>query len=113
MNIISLVAGDTLANLQVNLVRQDTGAVFPIPLGEAGNVHLYIRKKGTTTIVADIEYETLASNPDSGYLLFELGDWVQNTEAAYYEGEIEITYEDLTVQTVFDQINFRVRSAIG
>ena len=31
----------------------------------------------------------------------------------YYEGEIELTFGNGTVQTVFEQISFRVRSSIG
>lgn len=113
MNIISLVAGDTLANLQVNLVRQDTGAAFPLPLSGSGDVHLYIRRKGTTGTNIDIPYDVSLSTIETGYLVFQLGTWVSTALEGYYEGEIELTFENGTVQTVFEQISFRVRSSIG
>lgn len=113
MNIISLVAGDTLANLQVNLVRQDTGIAFPLPLGDTGTVHLYIRRKGSTGLNIDIPYSVNLSTLETGYLVFELGGWVSTALEGYYEGEIELTFGNGTVQTVFEQISFRVRSSIG
>jgi len=113
MNIISLVAGDTLANLQVNLVRQDTGAAFPLPIGATGAVHLYIRRKGTTGVSIDVPYDVNLSTIETGYLVFQLGTWVNTALEGYYEGEIELTFGDGTIQTVFEQISFRVRSSIG
>ena len=113
MNIISLVAGDTLANLQVNLVRQDSGSSFPIPLGETGDVVLYIRKKGTTGASTEISYEPTLSTVGTGYLVFSLGDWVVTAVEGYYEAEIELRFGDGTVQTVFEQISIRVRSSLG
>ena len=42
---ISLVNGDSRANVQITLVREDTGGVFN---ATGARVRLFIRKKGTT-----------------------------------------------------------------
>jgi hypothetical protein len=110
MNIISLVSGDTLANLQVTLARDDTGGAFNINLGVSGTVTLALRKKGTTVILSTITYDSDASNLGSGFLQFPLGPWVATVEEGYYEGEVEITFDNGTQQTVFEHITFRVRT---
>jgi len=109
MNIISLVSGDTLANLQVALVRDDTAAAFNINLGLSGTVTLAIRKKATTAILTTITLDADNSDLAAGSLQFPLGPWVATIEEGYYEGEISITFDDGTQQTVFEHITFRVR----
>jgi pectin methylesterase-like acyl-CoA thioesterase len=88
MNIISLVSGDTLANLQISLVR----------------------KKGTTAILTTLTYDTNNSTLGTGNLQFALGPWVATVEEGYYEGEIEIVFDNGTRQTVFEHVTFRVRT---
>ncbi len=109
MNIISLVSGDTLANLQVALVRDDTAAAFSINLGLSGTITLAIRKKSTTAILTTITFDSDASNLAAGSLQFPLGPWLSTIEEGYYEGEVSITFDDGTQQTVFESITFRVR----
>lgn len=109
MNIISLVSGDTLANLQVNLVRDDTAAAFNINLGLSGTITLAIRKKSTNTILTTITFDADNSDIATGAIQFPLGPWVATIEEGYYEGELSITFDDGTQQTVFEHITFRVR----
>jgi len=110
MNIISLVSGDTLANLQISLVRDDTAAAFNINLGVAGTVTLAIRKKGTTAILTTITYDSGSSSLSTGFLQFALGPWLSAVSEGYYEGEVEITFDNGTQQTVFEHVTFRVRT---
>jgi hypothetical protein len=110
MNIISLVSGDTLANLQISLVRDDTAAAFNINIGVGGTITLAIRKKGTTAILTTLTYDTNNSTLGTGNLQFALGPWVSTVEEGYYEGEVEIVFDNGTRQTVFEHVTFRVRS---
>ena len=110
MDTITLVTGDTVANLSVTLVRDDTGAAFAP--GATGTVRLYIRKKSTTTILATIIHDT-ESDLNTGLILFAMGPFLSAATAGYYEGEVEITFNsglaNETKQTVFEPISFRLR----
>ena len=68
--LISLVSGDNLANVQVSLVREDTGAVFDL---NGGTLNLYVRKKGTTTVLATIAHNSVLSTFNSGIVVFSMG----------------------------------------
>jgi hypothetical protein len=113
VDIVSLVKGDTVANLKVSLVREDNGTVFGMT--EATVVKLYIRKKGSTTVIATIQKSAPLSTEDQGVLIFKLGepgvflDGNSNVTSGYYEGEVEITFTDNTTQTIFETVPFRVR----
>ena len=108
--LISLVSGDNLANVQVSLVREDTGAVFDL---NGGTLNLYVRKKGTTTVLATIAHNTILSAFDNGIVVFSMGTFTASAVAGYYEGEVEITKnpgsDAETKQTVFQHISFLVR----
>lgn len=119
---IKLVQGDTRPPITVQLT-DDSG---PIDLSDAGTaIHLKFRAEGSTTILA-----TLTASKLSGYEV----DGVLNTASPYdvagaggrclfswagssalvgdpgnYEGEIEITFSDATVQTVYDLLKFKLR----
>lgn len=120
VDIVSLVKGDSAANLSVTLVREDNGTAFSMAGGTTAV--LRVRKKGTTTLVGTPV--TVASEPTSnfsqGKLVFELGGASTFLNASndvggpgYYEGEVEITFTDSTTQTVFETIPFRVRDEFG
>jgi|TARA_A100001015_G_C14952218_1_gene697214 hypothetical protein len=108
---VSLVNGDNLANLQVTLVREDTGGTFALTNAV---VRLYIRKKGTTgTPLATITHNSSLSTLGSGIVVFQLGTFTSSAVAGFYEGEVEVTKEpgtsDESKQTVFEAISIRVR----
>ena len=107
--IISLVKNDTVANLQVTLVRDDTGAAFN---ASGLTLTMQIRKKGTTGILTGgtINHDGSLSTLTSGIIVFGLGSFLleSTTVAGYYEGEIRMDLGPGT-QTVFQTIDFRVR----
>jgi len=108
--LISLVSGDNLANVQVNLVREDTGAIFDL---NGGTLNLYVRKKGTTAVLATIPHNVILSTFSDGLVVFSMGTFTATAIAGYYEGEVEITKnpgsDAETKQTVFQHISFLVR----
>lgn len=108
---ISLVKGDSVANVSVTLVREDTGAAFTLT---QANVRLYIRKKGSTTLLSTITHDSGSSNFGSGVIVFALGTFLSSntTTPGYYEGELEIEFNpdtSPTKQTVFEEISIFVR----
>jgi len=112
VDIVSLVKGDTVANLKVSLVREDNNTAFGI--AEASTVNLHVRKKGTTTPVYTIPKDATLSSEASGILIFKMGTTGvfldQNTVTeGYYEGEIELIFTDGTTQTVYETVPFQVR----
>jgi hypothetical protein len=112
-DIVSLVKGDTVANLKVSLVREDNGTAFGV--ADADSVKLYIRKKGTTALIDTVEKDNLLSTEAQGLFVFKLGApgkflTLAGITEGYYEAEVELTFDtDSTIQTVFDTITFRVR----
>jgi hypothetical protein len=106
MDLISLVSGDGVANLQVTLVRDDTGLSFN---AGGADINLRLRKKGSTTLLTTINYANDASDPTDGRVVFSMGDFLSTALAGYYEGEVEVVFADDTTQTVYQIINFRVR----
>ena len=114
---ISLVKGDSLANLSVTLVRDDTGASF-VPAANS-LVKVRIRKKGTTTVLSGfpLDHDATLTDFASGNVVFKLGAFLSGADEGYYEGEVELTFNaggaSATTQTVFEVLNFRVRADFG
>lgn len=122
MGTIKLVQGDTRPQVVIDLKDQDglaidcTGSV----------VRMYFRKTGTTTLLQTITGTLLTGfrNSDgtlttgSPYTVAGSGGRVSfnwpvgalNVDQGIYEGEVEITFPDTTIQTVYERIKFKVRA---
>lgn len=119
---IKLVQGDTRPQLVLNLTDETTGD--PIDISSAAT-RLKFRAAGDTTILA-----TLTASPIAGRVLDDgtidatapynvagkggrcVVGWSSTAlsqPAGDYEGEIEITFSDNTVQTVYDLLKFKLR----
>ena len=120
---IRLVQGDSRPLLLLSV--QDCTSGKPIDLSSAGTQALFkFRAVGERTVkstmpcaklpgmldennvvVYPIEYET----PGSGGRLRV--EWKQDTldKAGEFEAELEVTFPDGTIQTLFDVIKFRIR----
>lgn len=109
---IKLVQGDTKPALIISLTDETTGA----PIGVNGaTTRLYFRAAGTTNVLATLVATPLvgALNADGtvnssapynlagagGRVQFNWGSTDLNQDAGDYEGEIEITFPDGTIQT--------------
>lgn len=119
---IKLVQGDTRPALVVSLTDQNSGA----PLGLNGcTCVLFFREVGVPAILATLTGTTLPGIVQSdgtlsftapynlsgagGRVQFNWGQGDLNQPAGDYEGEIQITFPDGTVQTVYDLLKFKVR----
>lgn len=120
---IRLVAGDSRPQLIFSITDQDTGV--PINFSETDTVvRVKLREAGGTDIKATmicgkligvvnadgtVNYNAPYNTPGSGGRVYM--DWEPGalSNAGEYEAEIEITFPDGTVQTVYDLLKFRVR----
>ncbi len=119
---IKLVQGDTKPALVLSLTDETTGN--PIGLTNS-TVRMYFRAVGSSTVLATLTgyllvgrvnsdgtidsaspYNTLGSG---GRVQFLWGSTDLNQDAGDYEGEIEITFADGTIQTVYDVLKFKLR----
>lgn len=103
---IKLVQGDTKPALVCNITDETTGAA--ISLGGA-TVALKFRQVGSTTLTATVT-GSVTDGPNGQVVFFPAtAPQMLQGEAGDYEGEIEITFADGTVQTVYDLLKFKVR----
>jgi hypothetical protein len=103
---IRLVRGDTKPAIVCNLTDQNTG--LAIAIGGA-TVRLKFREAGADQLTATVV--GVVTDGANGQVVFypsSAPEMLQNS-AGDYEGEIEITFQDGTIQTVFDLLKFRVR----
>jgi hypothetical protein len=103
---IKLVRNDTRPALVCTISDQTTGQ----PINLTGCVvRLRFREAGASEVKAIVV--GLISNSQGGQVIFYPASAPEMLadSSGDYEGEIEITFSDNTVQTVFDLLKFRVR----
>lgn len=103
---IKLVQGDTRPALVCTITDDTTGA--PINITGA-TVHLKFRALGATTLQATL-LGTVTNGAAGQVVFYPASDPAMlQGEAGDYEGEIEITFGDGQIQTVYDTLKFKVR----
>jgi hypothetical protein len=103
---IRLVQGDTAPALTVTLTDTTTNTAINIT---GATVRLKFRAVGSETLRGTLT-GTVTSGAN-GTVVFFWSDQptILDGDAGDYEGEIEITFADTTVQTVFDLLKFKLR----
>ena len=103
---IKLVQGDTKPAIVCRLTDDTTG----LPLGITGaTVRLKFRATGATELTATVTGTvTDGANGEVVFYPASAPEMLQG-DPGDYEGEIEITFADTTVQTVYDLLKFKVR----
>ena len=120
---IKLVQGDTRPQLILSLTDDTTGG--PIDVSGA-TVRLKFRAAGSTTLIATMVATNLPGfvQPDGsiittspydvagkgGRCVISWSSTALSGDAGDYEGEIEITFSDTTIQTVYDTLKFKLRA---
>ena len=104
---IKLVRNDTRPAIIATITDEKTGEV--IPLTTASQVVLKFRAAGSETLQATVT--GVVTNAAGGVVTFfpSSAPEMLTGDAGDYEGEIEITFADGTVQTVYDVLKFKVR----
>lgn len=107
MTTIYLVQGDTGPQIKITVTREDTGSAIDVG---GGSAKLKVRKKGSTTIAFTLTASTAGSSLANGILLFSLdGAQLATIAAGNYEGEVELTFSDSSVETVFERVEIVIR----
>ena len=115
---IKLVTGDTLPDLRFVLKdasqaadgmtydENDSSTWAPIDLTDA-STKLRIRAIGSTTITKELN--GVISDPTNGVTIFPFTGSPFTTDGLF-EGEVETTFSDGSIQTMYDLVKFKVRS---
>jgi hypothetical protein len=103
---IRLVQGDTRPSLVTTLTDSTTGAAINIT---GATVRLKFRAAGSPTVRS-----TLIGTVTDGAAGTVVFDWSDDPtsldgDPGDYEAEIEITFADSTIQTVYDLLKFKLR----
>ena len=107
---IKLVQNDTKPVVQVTLTDTVTG--LPIDLSNPSDtVKLYFKALGQDELKTTITGNKPNGGSD-GVISFPWATGDLDT-AGEFEGEIEITYADGKIQTMYDKLRFSVRADIG
>lgn len=105
MATIKLVRNDTAPQLRLALTDSQTGGAIDLT---GATVALHLRAVNTTTLLltrnAVIQSPTTAG---IAILAWQTGDL--DLDAGDYEGEIEVTLADGTVETLFNPLQFTLR----
>lgn len=104
---IKLVQHDTRPALVCTITDDTSGAVIPLT---GATVLLKFRAAGATTLQATVT-GTVTNGP-GGVVAFYPASAPEmlSGDAGDYEGEIQITFADGQIQTVYDLLKFKVRS---
>lgn len=106
-DMIYLVKNDNGTQVECIITRDNTGD--PVDLTGA-TARLKFRKKRTTTILftlTNITDEQVDLEAGQAVFVFSAGNL--DLDAGFYEGEVEVTFPDLDIETVYEIINFQVR----
>lgn len=103
---IKLVQGDTRPAIVCTLTDEVTGAVIGLT---GATPRLKFRAVGASTLTATIT-GTVTDGPAGKCVFYPASAPEMLTgEAGDYEGEIEITFADGQIQTVYDILKFKLR----
>jgi hypothetical protein len=104
---IKLVKDDTRPALVCNITDDTTGNVIPLT---GATVLLKFRAVGSTDLQATVT-GTITDGPNGQVTFYpSTSPEMLQGDAGDYEGEIEITFSDGTIQTVYDVLKFKVRA---
>ena len=107
MTTIYLVQGDTGPQIYIQVTRDGTGAAVDV---SGGTARLKVRKKGTETILFTLVASDVGDLLSEGKLYFSLdGGQLATITPGAYEGELELTFTDSTIETVYEKVDIVIR----
>ena len=104
--IYQLVKSDQAPQIRAVLKREDNDAVVDF---ENGSCALKFRKKGTTTVLFTLAASDVGDNFKDGVAIFAFSGTQLAIAEGYYEGEISVTYDSGSIETVFKVLDFYLR----
>lgn len=107
MSTIYLVQGDTGPQIQINITRDGTGNAVDV---SSGSARLKVRRKGAETLAFTLTASDVGDNLENGLLYFGLdGGQISDITPGNYEGEIELTLGDSSIETVYEKVDIVIR----
>jgi hypothetical protein len=105
--LILLVKDDNGSQLECLITREDTDAAVDLT---GATALLKFRKKRTTTILFTLTNITVAPvDLPGGQALFQFSAANLDLPAGLYEGEVQVTFSNSNVETIYELIEFQVR----
>jgi len=101
-----LVQGDTGPQIRAVITRDDTGDVVDM---SGATVRLRFRRKGTETVLFTLTAIDVGQNLQEGVAIFAFTEGDLDLPAGSYEGELEITFPDSNIETVYELLEFDLR----
>lgn len=101
-----LVQNDQAPQIRAVLTRDNDGSVINF---SGGSCALKFRAKGASTLLFTLSAADVGSNFADGIAIFSFSNDQLDIDAGYYEGEIEITYQNGNVETVYEVLDFYLR----
>ena len=107
MTTIYLVQGDTGPQIKIGVTRDSTGVAVDV---SGGTARFKVRKKGTETILFTLTASDIGDNLANGTLYFSLdGGQLATITPGTYEGELELTFSDSIIETVYEKVDIVIR----
>jgi hypothetical protein len=101
-----LVQSDVGTQVRATITENDTGDTVDI---SGATTVLKFRKKGASTVLATLTNQSPAGDSALGIATFIFGNGVLNIDPGNYEGEIESTFSDGSIKTVYEKVEFFLR----
>jgi hypothetical protein len=101
-----LVQDDVGTQVKATLTREDDGLAADL---SGATVVLKFRAKGTNTILSTIGCISSGTQLEDGEAVFQFTNGQLSVEEGKYEGEIEATFTDGRIESVFEKLDFYVR----
>jgi hypothetical protein len=101
-----LVQNDVGTQVRALITENDTGDA--VDLSDA-TVRLKFRKKGTTTLLSTLTSSSSTAEATNGYATFVFSGSALDIDPGLYEGEIESTFTDGSILTVYEKLEFMLR----
>ena len=102
-----LVKDDTKTQIKATLTREHDGSKIDC---SGGTVRMYFRKKGTSTILSTLTAADSGTDLQNGIAIFSFGAGNLSVDAGFYEGEIEITFSNGSVESIYEVLDFQLRA---
>lgn len=102
-----LVKNDVGTQIKATLTRENDGSTIDLSLA---TVVLKFRKKGVPTVLATLTSIASSNDASNGIAVFAFDDGDLAVDEGKYEGEIEATFPNGNVESVFELLEFHIRA---
>jgi len=102
-----LVQNDNGERIKATLTENDSGTA--VDLSESTPV-MKFKAKGSATVLSTLSCVSTSAELLEGVAIFEFTSSDTDVDSGYYTGEIEVTFDDGKIRTVYEELDFYVRA---